>query len=139
MKPCQVTISGFGGNIKPLELLGVGFNPTPQVGVTVGKGQHATVSMSAGCGVLPSPARGSRLNGEIAVIDAVGALIEKNMAWDLAVANAGRSMPARIAMMAITTSSSMSVKAFRPKLRDLVFKGIRELPVLYPFTGVDSS
>ena len=95
--------------------------------------------MSAGCGVLPSPARGSRLNGEIAVIDAVGALIEKNMAWDLAVANAGRSMPARMAMMAITTSSSMSVKAFRPKLRDLVFKGIRELPVLYPFTGVDSS
>lgn len=63
----------------------------------------------------------------------------KTIAWDLAVANAGRSMPARIAMMAITTSSSMSVKAFRPKLRDLVFKGIRELPVLYPFTGVDSS
>jgi hypothetical protein len=48
-------------------------------------------------------------------------------------------MPARMAMMAMTTSSSMSVKAFRPKLRDLVFKWIRELGVLYPFTGVDSS
>jgi hypothetical protein len=48
-------------------------------------------------------------------------------------------MPARMAMMAMTTSSSMSVKAFRPKLRVLVFNGIRELGVLYPFTGVDSS
>ena len=78
MKPCQVPISGFGGDIKSLKLLGVGFYPTPQVGVTVGKGQHATVSMSAGCGVLPSPARGSRLNGEVTVVDAVGVLIHKD-------------------------------------------------------------
>jgi hypothetical protein len=61
------------------------------------------------------------------------------VALDLALANAGRSIPARMAMMAMTTSSSMSVKAFRPKLRVLVFNGIRELGVLYPFTGVDSS
>jgi hypothetical protein len=39
-------------------------------------------------------------------------------------------MPAKIAMMAITTSNSMSVNAFRPKLRDLVFMGFRGLGVL---------
>ena len=49
------------------------------------------------------------------------------VALDLALASAGKSMPAKIAMMAITTSSSMSVKAFRPKLRDLVFMGVRGL------------
>jgi hypothetical protein len=52
------------------------------------------------------------------------------VALDLALANAGRSMPAKIAMMAITTSNSMSVNAFRPKLRDLVFMGFRGLGVL---------
>src|SRR6476469_5203545 len=39
----------------------------------------------------------------------------------LALASAGRSMPARIAMIAMTTSSSMSVKAFTLYLRNTLF------------------
>jgi hypothetical protein len=42
-------------------------------------------------------------------------LLEHDMAWalDFALANAGRSIAARIAMIAITTSNSISVKAER--------------------------
>ena len=40
------------------------------------------------------------------------------LAFILALPKAGRSIPARIAMMAMTTSSSMSVNAALPKFRE---------------------
>ena len=48
------------------------------------------------------------LNNKLAIVTGSGRGIGKSLAF--ALANAGKSMPARIAMMAITTSSSIKVK-----------------------------
>ena len=47
MEPGQIPISIFGRSIEPFQLLGIGFDPTPQIRMAIGEGEHAPVPVAA--------------------------------------------------------------------------------------------